>query len=484
MPRYEFVEGTSKKFWEIELDGESFTVRFGRIGTDGQEQTKDFDTPADAKREYKKLVAEKTKKGYKLVSSGADAPAAVSARNPELEAAIERTIDSPQGYLVYGDWLQSQGDPRGELIAIQARLADLAPPSPKARPEGRYAARQGSPFAPAFPDPPSVPEAKPLLAAEKKLLSTHADALLGPLAPLMAEPDDEGTRIAWYCGFFRSLKLAMSYGQTEAGEVEFEDAILETLSHPSARFVRGLSIGMFNHDGDNHYPKLLKKIGKAGLPPTLRTLYVGDFEFPEQNEISWVSVGDASMLYAAAPQLETLILQGADIGLGKAVALPRLRTLVLKTGGLPKAAARAVAASTLPELERLVIWTGDENYGADSKLADVAPVLDGAGFPKLKHLGVMNCAYTDELVEALARSKLLRRLETLDLSMGTLTDGGAESMARSKDAFAHLQQLDVGECLLTPKGILALAGIAKHVSSDDQRADDIDGDHRYVAVGE
>ena len=49
-------------------------MRFGRIGTSGQEQTKDFTTADLAKKEHDKLVAEKTKKGYKLVG-GATPPA-------------------------------------------------------------------------------------------------------------------------------------------------------------------------------------------------------------------------------------------------------------------------------------------------------------------------------------------------------------------------------------------------------------------------
>jgi predicted DNA-binding WGR domain protein/cell wall assembly regulator SMI1 len=58
-----------EKFWSIRLDpGEtSFTVRFGKQGTEGQEKTKDFDDAAAAKKEYDKLVAEKVKKGYEEV---------------------------------------------------------------------------------------------------------------------------------------------------------------------------------------------------------------------------------------------------------------------------------------------------------------------------------------------------------------------------------------------------------------------------------
>jgi predicted DNA-binding WGR domain protein len=61
---FEFSDDKSNKFWAIELDGSSFTVNYGRIGTNGQTQTKDFASPEAAKKEYDKLVAEKVKKGY------------------------------------------------------------------------------------------------------------------------------------------------------------------------------------------------------------------------------------------------------------------------------------------------------------------------------------------------------------------------------------------------------------------------------------
>ena len=64
MPRYEFSEGTSNKFWEIRLEGSAFVTRYGKIGTPGQQTLKEFGDAAAAKKEYDKLVAEKTKKGY------------------------------------------------------------------------------------------------------------------------------------------------------------------------------------------------------------------------------------------------------------------------------------------------------------------------------------------------------------------------------------------------------------------------------------
>ncbi|GAA4473151.1 WGR and DUF4132 domain-containing protein [Novipirellula rosea] len=59
-----FSDGTSHKFWNIELEGQSHTVTFGRVGTSGQSQTKEFDDAAAAKKSFDKLVQQKVKKGY------------------------------------------------------------------------------------------------------------------------------------------------------------------------------------------------------------------------------------------------------------------------------------------------------------------------------------------------------------------------------------------------------------------------------------
>lgn len=61
---FEFVDGTSNKFWEVWMDGTDVTTQWGKIGTGGQTKTKSFADEAKAKKEYDKLVAEKTGKGY------------------------------------------------------------------------------------------------------------------------------------------------------------------------------------------------------------------------------------------------------------------------------------------------------------------------------------------------------------------------------------------------------------------------------------
>jgi len=52
------------KFWTIKQEGSQVTVTFGKEGTDGQTQVKDFDSAAKAKKEALKQIAAKKKKGY------------------------------------------------------------------------------------------------------------------------------------------------------------------------------------------------------------------------------------------------------------------------------------------------------------------------------------------------------------------------------------------------------------------------------------
>jgi predicted DNA-binding WGR domain protein len=74
-----FQEGGSNKFWNIELSGSSFTVTFGRVGTAGQQQTKEFANDEAAKKACDKLIAEKLKKGYTDAAGTSDGVAVVAA---------------------------------------------------------------------------------------------------------------------------------------------------------------------------------------------------------------------------------------------------------------------------------------------------------------------------------------------------------------------------------------------------------------------
>jgi predicted DNA-binding WGR domain protein len=60
----ECFAGGSKKFWEITINGNQHTVRFGRIGSQGRSRTKSFPDNAASRRDSDRLIREKLAKGY------------------------------------------------------------------------------------------------------------------------------------------------------------------------------------------------------------------------------------------------------------------------------------------------------------------------------------------------------------------------------------------------------------------------------------
>jgi DNA ligase 1 len=61
---FEFVAGTSSKFWEVTVNGNEMTTHWGRLGSTGQSKTKSFKDEPTAQAQADKLVAEKTADGY------------------------------------------------------------------------------------------------------------------------------------------------------------------------------------------------------------------------------------------------------------------------------------------------------------------------------------------------------------------------------------------------------------------------------------
>lgn len=91
---FEFSEGASNKFWTIQLDDRLQTINFGRIGTSGQIQTKEFGTTDEAKKSFEKLINEKVKKGYVEKTPGAALQASTPKRasEPEPKPVVSATI--------------------------------------------------------------------------------------------------------------------------------------------------------------------------------------------------------------------------------------------------------------------------------------------------------------------------------------------------------------------------------------------------------
>jgi uncharacterized protein (TIGR02996 family) len=465
---FELVEGTSSKFWEITLEGDSFITRYGRIGTNGQKTIKELGSPDKARHEAEKLIAEKVGKGYveKGGHGGAgdgggdddeeDAPArggaraGAEARNPELEKAILADPDDEAAYLVYADWLQSQGDPRGELITLSAQAAKT--------------------------------KDRKLKGAADKLFAAHEDHFLGPLAEHRKTLDGKDSQtMTWRWGFVQSLRLAFDHYSNEELKVDLGELLATFLAHPSCRFLTEVVVGLNRQDPDQEYQGIIDALAKRP-PPALRSLFIGDFEYPEETEMSWTSLGNFGKLWPKLPELRKLILQGGSFTLGT-IDLSELRHAEFRTGGLSRKSIDSIVKARWPKLEHLDVWFGSDSYGAEGDVGAIKPLLDGKGMPALRHLGLKNCEFADDVARLIGKSKILPQLETLDLSLGNMSDVGVEALVSAgKAGFANLKRFDLSSNCITDEGVARLKGLSRGLEADDQR-DDGDED-RYAAVGE
>ena len=62
--RFEFIGGSSAKFWEITTTGREVQVRYGRLGSNGQTQTKSFTSDSAATTHAEQQINSKLAKGY------------------------------------------------------------------------------------------------------------------------------------------------------------------------------------------------------------------------------------------------------------------------------------------------------------------------------------------------------------------------------------------------------------------------------------
>lgn len=118
MSRFELIEGTSCKFWEVSLHGTQLIVHWGRIGTRGQSKVYDFQGVAEAEVQQGKLIRQKLAGGYVPVESnpadsGADTrPPAQPAVSAAFKGRASSSLDKDQR-------------PRARLKAAFAALNEL-----------------------------------------------------------------------------------------------------------------------------------------------------------------------------------------------------------------------------------------------------------------------------------------------------------------------------------------------------------------------
>lgn len=255
----------------------------------------------------------------------------------------------------------------------------------------------------------------------------------------------------------------------------------DLLNSPSLEQIPALVIGMWHYEESVKYIVDALVANKARFS-NLKALFIGDIT-SEENEISWIKQDNLSPLWSAFPNLEHLTIRGGDgLELGD-LKLPKLKSLRIEAGGLTGEVVRTVGEAALPELESLVLWLGTSGYGATVTIADLQSFYECAGKPKLKYLGLCDSEMADQVAEFIATAPVLQRLDTLDLSLGILTDEGALALLTSP-YIRGLKKLDLhfhfcSDGMIKKLEELSQEGIEVDVS-DKQR----DRDWRFVAVGE
>jgi hypothetical protein len=254
--------------------------------------------------------------------------------------------------------------------------------------------------------------------------------------------------------------------------------------------VRALVIGPWWHDDYTPFAPVMELIvAHADRFPALRALFLADV-VGEECEVSWLRMCDITPVLEALPSLEEFTVRGCgQEGLGlRPLRHTALKSLRFESGGLSGEVVRAVAASELPALERLDLWFGSSWYGGDATVDDIRPVLSGGVFPRLRHLGLQNSEIQDEIATAVASAPVVAQLETLALSMGTLSDAGGEALLTGQP-LNHLSTLDLRHHYLTDPVLdrvrsACAPAVVEGGESEEDYGDPDDEPERYVAVSE
>ena len=270
----------------------------------------------------------------------------------------------------------------------------------------------------------------------------------------------------------------------EGGAEGFERLLSALLAADWAGQVPALVIGEWGESYDTAAP--VERLGAAAAQLTgLRALFLGEMTY-EENEISWIMQTDVSPLLAAYPALEVLRVRGAQGLEVTPVRHETLRELAFESGGLPADVVRAVGECDLPGLRHLELWLGTVAYGGDATVDDLAPILGGARLPALTYLGLRDSEIADEVAAAVAGAPVVARLESLDLSLGALSDVGAANLLAGQP-LTHLRTLDLHHHFLSEAMIerlrVELGDAGVNVDTTDRQEADEDGD-RYIAVAE
>lgn len=195
-------------------------------------------------------------------------------------------------------------------------------------------------------------------------------------------------------------------------------------------------------------------------------LFVGDMDY-EECEVSWIMQGSYGQLWKALLGLKELTIKGSmDLDLGE-VEHENLEALTIICGGLPSSVLKALGKAKLPNLKKLILYIGVDNYGFDGDGDTVREFLEKSDFPKLEYLGIEDSEIQDELTQVVLESKYINRIHTLDLANGTLTDKGGALLLENLPSCPNIKVLDVHYHYMSDEMVEKLKKLSIEVDASD-----------------
>jgi uncharacterized protein (TIGR02996 family) len=380
-----------------------------------------------------------------------------------LLAAIVDAPDDDAPRLVYADWLQSRGDPRGELIQLQCQLA-AAPDDDRRR---------------------------AIRIRENKLLAAHAAEWRRPIESIVPENQLHLCKFEHVRGFvedatitlrclphledlfevaplLRRLRIVPGQLGADGYTTKLEQPHLVPLESPMFARLHALELAL---PGAGN--AVATTIAAASTLRNLRELRIGasawgdsiNFYRATWQELIFDDTGAATL--AASPHLaalQRLDLEANRIGLAGLDALSkgpwRLRELVLTQNLLDRADARqrsnleilahAFATPAFADLEVLAL----ASMGLEPPA--VTALVGGPHLAKLRDLDLERCHLGAAGTAALCDALKLPELRRLRLERNSLGDAGAIAIAGCA-ALANLTSFEAGHNRIGQKGAIALA---------------------------
>lgn len=266
----------------------------------------------------------------------------------------------------------------------------------------------------------------------------------------------------------KTKKYFYTYEQYETEEKGADTMVSDILSDPEFPELTELSIGDWGGCWEDACQTIIDGIVEHAKGFShIQGLFIGDMDF-EECEVSWIIQGNYSRLWAALPQLKALSIKGStDLSLGK-IRHENLESLTIICGGLPEAVIKEIQEAELPNLKKLLLYIGIEDYGFDGNADTIKTLLDNMDFPKLEYLGIVDSEIQDELVPIVLDSRYTRQIHTLDLSNGTLTDKSGELLLKRLPDYPNIKKLDVHYNYLTEKMARSLEGLPIETDTSDR----------------